>query len=95
MPSTTCSLVCVPLINFEMTTRRAGEFKKEYPEAKLVAVDEAVKKKSKEGLEFHGSMPFFFQASFEMLICAPYSQFGARTPVRDSLVSKAMYVNSY
>ncbi|EPS95076.1 hypothetical protein FOMPIDRAFT_1133127 [Fomitopsis schrenkii] len=31
-----------------------GEFKKEYPEAKLVAVDEAVKKKSKEGLEFHG-----------------------------------------
>ena len=61
-----------------MTSRRAGEFKKEYPEAKLVAVDEAVKKKSKEGLEFHGSMPFFFflQASFEELICAPTRSLG-------------------
>lgn len=38
----------------DTNSRDIGEFKKEYPEAKLVAVDEAVKKKAKEGLEFHG-----------------------------------------
>ena len=31
-----------------------GEFKKEFPEAKLIAVDEAIQKKKKEGLQFDG-----------------------------------------
>jgi len=32
-----------------------GDFKKQYPNAKMVAVKEAIDKKAKEGLEFHGS----------------------------------------
>ncbi|KAI8986645.1 hypothetical protein BD414DRAFT_416221 [Trametes punicea] len=32
-----------------------GDFKKEYPDAKLIAVDEAIKKKAKEGLKFDGA----------------------------------------
>ena len=47
------SATCVCIIS-----SNTGQFKKEYPEAKLVAVDEAVKKKAKEGLEFHGGKPF-------------------------------------
>ena len=31
-----------------------GEFKKAYPDAKLVAVEEAVEKKKGEGLDFAG-----------------------------------------
>ena len=34
----------------------AGDFKREYPDAKLIAVDEAIKKKGKEGLKFDGGM---------------------------------------
>ena len=33
-----------------------GEYKKQYPDAKLIAVEEAVKKKAKEGLVFDGGM---------------------------------------
>jgi len=32
-----------------------GEFKKEYPDAKLIAVEEAIQKKTQEGLKFDGS----------------------------------------
>ncbi|EJF63626.1 hypothetical protein DICSQDRAFT_101499 [Dichomitus squalens LYAD-421 SS1] len=32
-----------------------GDFKKEFPEAKLIAVDEAIQKKKKEGLQFDGA----------------------------------------
>ncbi len=31
-----------------------GDYKKQYPDAKLIAVDEAAKKKEKEGLKFDG-----------------------------------------
>lgn len=37
-------------------TQLTGEFKKAYPDAKIVAVDEAIKKKAKEGLEFDGGV---------------------------------------
>lgn len=33
-----------------------GDFKKQYPDAKIVAVKEAIDKKAKEGLEYHGGM---------------------------------------
>ena len=33
---------------------RVGEFKKEYPSAKLIAVEEAIKKKTGSGLVFDG-----------------------------------------
>ena len=33
---------------------RIGQFKKEYPDAKLIAVEEAIQKKKKEGLTFDG-----------------------------------------
>ncbi|KAJ3487502.1 hypothetical protein NLI96_g3482 [Meripilus lineatus] len=32
-----------------------ADFKREYPDAKLIAVDEAIKKKTKEGLKFDGA----------------------------------------
>ncbi|OSX63613.1 hypothetical protein POSPLADRAFT_1169083 [Postia placenta MAD-698-R-SB12] len=32
-----------------------GDFKKQYPNAKIVAVKEAIDKKAKEGLEYHGA----------------------------------------
>ncbi|OSD02699.1 hypothetical protein PYCCODRAFT_1452177 [Trametes coccinea BRFM310] len=32
-----------------------GDYKKQYPDAKLIAVDEAAKKKAKEGLKFDGA----------------------------------------
>ena len=31
-----------------------GEFKREFPDAKVIAVHEAIQKKTKEGIEFHG-----------------------------------------
>lgn len=31
-----------------------GEFKKEFPDAKVVAVHEAIQKKTKEGIQFDG-----------------------------------------
>lgn len=33
-----------------------GDFKKQYPDAKVIAVDEAIKKKEKDGLKFDGGM---------------------------------------
>lgn len=33
-----------------------GDYKKEYPGAKLIAVEEAIKKKTEEGLVFDGGM---------------------------------------
>lgn len=40
-----------------------GEFKKEYPEAKLIAVEDAVQKKETEGLTFDGCEWRNFHAS--------------------------------
>lgn len=33
---------------------KLGDFKREYPSAKLIAVEEAIKKKTAEGLKFDG-----------------------------------------
>jgi hypothetical protein len=38
------------------TPNHAGEFKKAYPEAKLVAVEAAIEKKKNEGLSWAGCM---------------------------------------
>ena len=37
-----------------VSSNTTGEFKKAYPDAKLVAVEEAVEKKKGEGLDFAG-----------------------------------------
>lgn len=37
-----------------LRTDSIGDFKKQYPDAKVIAVDEAIKKKEKEGLKFDG-----------------------------------------
>lgn len=59
-PCTTCSWV---RIFFRRSTRGTrlrrdtiGDFKKQYPDAKVIAVDEAIKKKEKDGLKFDGGM---------------------------------------
>jgi hypothetical protein len=36
-----------------------GEYQKAYPDAKMVAVQEAIDKKAKEGIRFDGCMFFF------------------------------------
>lgn len=57
-PCTTCSLVRIHSRRLTRGTRLCedpkGEFKKQYPDAKVIAVDEAIKKKEKEGLKFDG-----------------------------------------
>ena len=48
-------LVLVLIMRVAMRRRATiGEFKKAYPDAKLIAVQEAVEKKKKEGLTFDG-----------------------------------------
>ena len=54
----------------------AGEFKREYPDAKLIAVDEAIQKKKDEGLKFDGGMQSSLTPYYLTSLCASFISMG-------------------